>query len=238
MSELINGVWYDSCNDGFTEGWTVAGYDANSMQDDVIVRTEIRGLPVIAINLQAFMNAPMTTISFPDTIKEIGAEAFKNCKNLKQVYRGATRHPEARKKIFVYSRVFEDCDNLEMVFMGQKTAISLCGAGNFSGCKKLKIVEGKITSSLPASSFRDCNNLQNLHLFERVDFFETCFINCNSLAQLYFENTNCIKMPEAIKDVLRTKIVYCDKGSKAIQDLAYEGLNVTVLETIENFHGI
>lgn len=53
--------------------------------DRVIIPKEIDGLPVVSIGEKAFMNATLSEVILPKSIKAILGEAFSGCKNLKTI---------------------------------------------------------------------------------------------------------------------------------------------------------
>lgn len=61
----------------------ITGFD-NSISD-VIIPSEIEGLPVTAISVGAFYLSAITSIEIPDTVTSIGEMAFLGCTSLKSV---------------------------------------------------------------------------------------------------------------------------------------------------------
>ena len=54
-------------------------------QTNVIIPEKIDGMPVVSIGEKAFMNAPLTELILPSSLKVILSEAFNGCKNLKKL---------------------------------------------------------------------------------------------------------------------------------------------------------
>ena len=86
--------------------YTVTGYTGTSKS--VIVPSKYLGKPVIAIKNEAFKECEFEEIKLPDTIEEIGASAFYECKKLKSIV-----IPE--KVQILKDETFYQCKKLESV---------------------------------------------------------------------------------------------------------------------------
>ena len=116
----------------------------------VIVPKEIDGYTVVSIGEKAFMNASISQIILPSTLKGIMLSAFEGCQNLTNIdlpdgleYLGsscfqntalaAIAIPDSVISLGCYC--FKDCKNLEKVSLGKRvTTIDYCA---FEGCSKL-----------------------------------------------------------------------------------------------------
>ena len=74
--------FYFEANKTFTE-ITIYRYDGKS--PNVVIPSEIEGIPVTEINsFSSYMNpTKITSVVIPDTVKKIGKEALRQCKELK-----------------------------------------------------------------------------------------------------------------------------------------------------------
>ena len=79
----------------------------------VDIPTSVDGLPVTAIQMYAFQPTKITSITIPDSIKEIGNYAFSGNKELESV-----TIPDSVEKIGI--RAFEQCPKLETVELPDK----------------------------------------------------------------------------------------------------------------------
>lgn len=144
---------------------------------------------------------PVTTLTLPDGLEEIGKEAFAYAQNLTKLTlsEGLKKIGEAsfanspKLNTVVYNTVeaearslFTQCTSLEKVTIGPK--VLLLPEGIFSGCTALAIVKsderpGNTPLSIGASAFSDCNMLELLKLpANTVEIGREAFKGCSKLA--------------------------------------------------------
>ena len=126
--------------------------------DRVIIPNEINGQPVISIGEKAFMNATISEVILPKSIKAILRKAFYGCKNLKHIdlpdtlayldswcfsESGLTELAFPNTLKAVPSGCCSSCDDLKTISFGEQ--IKEIGAYAFEGCQKIRSV------SLPES---------------------------------------------------------------------------------------
>lgn len=126
--------------------------------DRVIIPNEIDGQPVISIGEKAFMNATISEVILPKSIRAILREAFSGCKNLKHIdlpdaleyldsscfsRSGLTELAFPNSLKSVPSFCCNGCNDLEAISFGGQ--IKKIGSYAFDGCKKISTV------SLPES---------------------------------------------------------------------------------------
>ena len=99
---------------------------------NVIVPSELEGIPVVAIGDRAFIgNKEMESLILPDTVSQIRYEAFSGCSSLKTV-----RLPKSVSRI--YGEAFKDCTSLSELDLGD--SLTLIDDSAFSGCTALECV--------------------------------------------------------------------------------------------------
>lgn len=125
------------------------GFETNR----VIIPREINGQPVISIGEKAFMNASVSEVVLPTSIKAILSKAFSGCKNLKKIdlpdaieYLGPScfsqsgltelAFPNSLKSIPSYCCL--NCSELETISIGQQ--VEKIKKGAFHGCSKIRSV--------------------------------------------------------------------------------------------------
>ena len=119
--------------------------------DHIVIPEYIDGYRVVSIGEGAFSGRSMKTVVIPDSVEQIGKDAFNNCWELESIeipdsvwYIGSKafndcrklKHvtlPEALKNI--ESETFRDCTSLEIVKMGD--SLESIGAYAFSNCPEL-----------------------------------------------------------------------------------------------------
>ena len=155
------------------------------------------------IESQAFYNTGIQEILFPDSLKEIGTEAFKNNRQLTNVCFGENSRIQKIKnesfmdtniKLFhapdslerIYSKAFYHCHNLEEVYLGK--GIIHISHEVFSYCNSLKKVEINKEAPLKSISkllFFSCNSLEEVILNQNVDTVnEYALFGCKSLSKI------------------------------------------------------
>ena len=104
----------------------------------------------------------------------IGARAFKDCKNLKDIY---------LKTCIVEEEAFMNCTSLKEV----DTTIK--GERAFMGCSALETVSQR-DLSIPSMAFKKCSSLRSVYFDERYDSYQTAeigdeaFNGCTSLPEI------------------------------------------------------
>ena len=83
------------------EGYVLGIGDCTDTDIVIPAKTE-GGVPVIGIDNSAFAGEPITSVSFPSTLEEIGRKAFNGCTALKDVYYDGTEE-EWNDKVSVSS---------------------------------------------------------------------------------------------------------------------------------------
>lgn len=156
---------------------TIEEYTLNS--GTVVIPSQIEGIPVEKIAAFVFERAGMTSVTIPNTIKEIGESAFDGCSNLTTLI---IQDGDANNKLSIGKRAFASTGitslNLparvdeiaESAFMNNDNLISAVvrmgintfGSEVFSDCDKLcnVVIPGRTYNSNP---FYDCKDLKIIH---------------------------------------------------------------------------
>ena len=129
--------------------------------DQLVIPEKIGGFPVTGIGDEAFRKNKFTSIQLPDSIVNIGWNAFRNSKNLKTI-----RLPKNLKVIG--SRAFSNCAKLETINFNNK--LNGIDYGAFSGCISLtKITLPKNVEYIADNSFAKCYKLKSIKLNEKLE---------------------------------------------------------------------
>ena len=117
-------------------------FGASKDNTELIIPAEIDGLPVTSIRIQAFIDANITSVTIPESITDIGQEAFAYCTALTDV-----TISDGVKSIGI--QAFSDCTNLVSVTIPD--SVEEIGALRFYNCSSLKSITlpDKITEIKP-----------------------------------------------------------------------------------------
>lgn len=169
-------------------------------KSDITIAYSFNGYPVVQIAEGAFKNnLKLTSITFPLVRKfTIGAEAFKNCSNLKTIhnikqikdigpfaFESCNSLTEINLSANLSEGAFKNCTKLRKV-----TQISgTLGPSVFSGC--LNLFQARLNSTsttLQDDVFKDCASLISIILPKTIDYIsETAFSGCESLNELFYD---------------------------------------------------
>lgn len=94
------------------KGVTITGYEGNKIE--LVIPTDIDGLPVIAIEKKAFFNVSgLYRIYLPHTLESIGDWAFAHCRDLEEIYL-------SRKEYVLGKSLFMECAALKRICLTEK----------------------------------------------------------------------------------------------------------------------
>lgn len=165
--------------------------DYNKNLKEVIVPSEINGLPVVAIGPSAFSHPEVDkrqfieTIILPDTVKEIGNNAFYN-----QIYLAKMVIPEGVTRI--EKTTFKNCSRLNINVFGLvlPNTIEYIGEEAFSGCTGItKLIFNEGLKEISAFAFSNCNNLNEIHFPNSLETLDSDAFNNCSLSELKITGT-------------------------------------------------
>ena len=164
----INEIWYTS-SDGDVVEYTLAAGSDNEIESNVSPNANggigiVRFLSTLTeIDEGAFMNkTTLTSVSLPETVEYIGAEAFQECSNLASVNLGSNVNR-------IEEAAFWDC---AFSSISLPEGLEWIGADAFAGCANLTEI------TIP-------NSVTYIGYDRYGRFSSTPFINCFSLESFY-----------------------------------------------------
>lgn len=163
------------------------------------------------IEAEAFKNCScLEKITLPDNIKGIDSYAFYGCKSLK-----AIMLPDSVTSLGV--EVFSSCEGLETIGLSDK--LKEIPMNTFLGCKSLtSITVPDQVTSIGKAAFANCEGLEEIVLPDNLDAISaSTFYGCTAL--------KAIKLPEALKSIGEDAFRGCGLKSIVIPD------SVTLLDS-------
>ena len=112
----------------------------------------------------------ITKIIIPETVVQIGNEAFRDCERLEEI-----AIPDSVRKMGTH--MFTGCKNLKSVTLSQNQSGAI-GEWFFSGCRSLQqLTLPKRITALDSCSFFGCTGLKEIRLGKGVKKFELCWLD-------------------------------------------------------------
>lgn len=119
----------------------------------------------------------LTSVSIPNSVKQIGYQAFEGCSNLTSV-----NIPNSVK--YIDFGAFEDCSSLSLVTI--PNSVIEIGAYAFAGCTNLKninIPDG--VTEIKKETFSGCSSLTSINIPKNIKTIEKgAFSGCSSLTSI------------------------------------------------------
>ena len=166
----LSDVWEYEMKDGSI---VITQYNGNS--SEVVIPSEICGVPVIGIGDNLFYNCTsLTSITIPESVTTIGNYAFFNCSALTSV-----TFPEGLTTIGNYA--FTSCTGLTSIEIPD--SVTSVGVYAFGECGFLKsVVMSKNVTEINESTFYNCYYLASFTIPEGVTRIgNTAFYGCKRL---------------------------------------------------------
>ena len=146
---------------------------------DVVIPSEVNGLPVTTIANKAFYdNTEITSLIIPDTITEIGEYAFHYCISLTDIKIG-----DGMEKIGAYAFYF--CTALKNVDLGQ--GVKEINEFAFYNCINVnKLTIPNSVTTIKDCAFKYCDNLIQIVLGSGVtEIADSAFMYCYKVIETY-----------------------------------------------------
>ena len=150
----------------------------------LVIPSTMDGYDVIAIGESVFKeHSELTSVTIPDTVKEIHYEAFASCSNLSEVIL-------SKSLVALDGDAFSDCDKITEIFIPKslESGSIAYGDGPFCECDGLKTVvfeEG--TTKIANALFRKCTGLEEITIPDTVTSIgHESFAYCDNLTTVNF----------------------------------------------------
>ncbi|MBR1593234.1 MAG: leucine-rich repeat domain-containing protein [Alloprevotella sp.] len=169
---------------------------------EVIIPSEVNGLPVKSIGMSAFYGAKgVTSVVIPEGVYSVGYTAFAGCSDLTTV-----AMPTTLKSI--EGGAFQGCRNLHEISL--PTSLSVIGYEAFreSGLRSVVIPD---TATLEEGVFSECHELREIVFPEKMECIsDRLFEKCSSLEVLSLPQNMKVIRPMAFSECLNLKRIYCN----------------------------
>ncbi len=238
-SGTYNGFLYETSEDGNV---VITGYESNAK--NAIIPSQIHGKSVTSISPRAcFENGRITSLSIPDTIMTIGAEAFYGCSQLEKVefgsniaYIGGRAFDNTPFVNFITDEFYTVGNGVLLKYTGKQHSVTVpadikCISSAFESNAILEEVilpEGLIY--IGDYSFSSCTQLKSVNIPSTVTEIGTwAFAKCIML--------NEINMPDTITKLGDMCFLYCSSLTKVTLSASLKELPVGAFQacsTIEN----
>lgn len=202
----------------------ITGYTGS--EANVVIPDTVNGIPVEVIGARVFSsNESIKKVTVPSGVVMIEEEAFLNCPNLESVVL-----PKGVEDIEKLS--FFMCQNLESITI--RSGLTCIETNAFYGCEDLKeIVLPNTLEDIEDYAFMGCTSLRKVAIPNGVNYLGTgAFKDCTSLKEISIPNT-VTDIDEGLLEGTSAKIV-CEQGSAAYQYAQKYGIEVTVVDKVEN----
>ena len=204
---------------------------------DVVVPTELDGLPVTEIGAGCFAETSVVSVTIPDSILVIESGAFSKCAALTSV-----TLPE--EMLYLGSQVFAECTSLKEITL-PASGVTIYSWGMFIGSGVESVVLPENLDVLPSNFFLssalkeitlpagiktvmqgalgNCTNLTSVTLNDGLTTIEECaFMSCPNLTE--------IVIPASVETLTEYAFVGCD----ALTKVKFEGNATAFKNTDEN----
>lgn len=148
-----------------------------TLNGDIQIPNTIKGHTITAIGNAAFANQGyITSITIPDAVTNIGANAFENCCSAETI----TITIESQLTS-IGNSAFRGCSSLTTMLV--PNGVTLIGANTFENCSSLLMVLGNVSlTNIGNAAFRNCSSLEGINLLDAVTVIGyNAFENCQAL---------------------------------------------------------
>ena len=151
----------------------------DSSLDAVLFGDEVESIPAFICT-----GTRLGWVDVPNSVKNIGAGAFQNCTELRNVSLGNNVET-------IGTNAFAGCTALTEITLPE--SLTTIADGAFSGCTELKsIVIPNSVTSIGKNAFEGCENLTTVTIGESVETIgKDPFLGCRKIATVYWNAKNC-----------------------------------------------
>lgn len=197
FSEWSGGLtnsYEDETKVALTSKLTVKGYVGKT--SDLVIPASIEGTNVTSIAEDAFYNnTTITSVSIPDYVTSIGAQAFQGCDSLKSFSVGANNQVFSvsnDKRSLIKDKTLVSFAHSDVYAYEIPSNIYTIGAYSFFGSDLREIAFPSHYFDIEENAFSDCSSLDSVYNF--VEYVHSigdyAFLNCSSLSgDAFFGNT-------------------------------------------------
>jgi len=182
-------------------GYRLVSFEPSSSDLIVTIPSEYNGKPVVAIGEKAFeRNYTIEKIIVPDTVVEIGEQAFAECNKLKEV--------KLSENLTVMGVACFEGTPLESIMLPE--SLKELPDRTFAGCISLKKVEaGENLTAIGKQCFKGCYSLESIVLPDSVkQLGDKAFEGCGGLVS--------VELPDGITKIGRGMFKEC-KALKTVE---------------------
>lgn len=227
----------------------------NGTDTVVVIPSKINGVTVTTIGTDAFLGLNITSVTIPDSVTEIGSNAFADCTNLTSVnYAGdwsnltiQSGNPAvqdaANEQLFDFAFTPDNTAVIVNNYKGKGTAADVTIPSRYKGkpvtaINNAAFPNSAVTSvtipdsitSIPDAAFVNCSQLTNISIPNSVTYIGfSAFDGCASLKS--------ITLPSSLRTIGNSAFAGCPSlmtvtypGSKTQWDAITKGSNNDVLE--------
>lgn len=207
---------------------------ANAFGDEAktVVTSVILETGITSVAAEAFSGyTALKTISFPETLKSIGNEAFYNCTSLVDI--------NLAKVTTLGTYVFQNCTDLKKAIV-QENTITAIPEGTFKGCTSLeRVVLPATIKSIGKEAFSHCEKLvsdknDQIVLTNVTSIGVSAFEECDTITYIKLENGLRTISNRTFAECDALKEVYIPQTVTSIGSKAF--LNCSSLDNLEMYY--
>lgn len=148
--------------------------------------TYLKGFDSDGFTQGVFQDTDIETVVIPETVKDIGIRAFKNCTALSSV----TIQPNSELQT-ISALAFENCSALKTIQLENAEKLKTIEARAFCNCKSIKKIQ--LPSNLETigdEAFSGCSSLKSVNIPTKLDlvhFVKPSFCDVPALEEIIFD---------------------------------------------------
>lgn len=183
---------------------------------EIVIPATYEELPVTAVGNSAFLEENITSVVLPDSVKQIGLNAFMACGSLETI-------SIYGEDVSIGNEAFKYCTQLkEVVFLGSVTSIDTQAFYSCGGLIEIEFPVGLTT--LGGQAFSDCSNLKGVVLPDGLkEIGDDAFSYCRKLES--------IVIPDSVETIGQAAFLLCE----SLKEVSLpNGLGNILQRTFEN----